>query len=99
MVVRDEFDAALLKRAEENGAQIMQRAQVRARSARGTVTRPPGWPTGAQVTARAVIGADGSSGVTARHVGAEFAQVDLGLEPGDCRAGGGRQGVDRPGAT
>ena len=27
-----------------------------------------------------VIGADGSSGVTARHVGAEFDQVDLGLE-------------------
>ena len=27
-----------------------------------------------------LIGADGSSGVSARHVGAQFAQVDLGLE-------------------
>jgi flavin-dependent dehydrogenase len=53
MVNRDEFDAALLGRAEESGAVVRQRAQVRA---------------------------VGSSGVTARHVGAQFAQVDLGLE-------------------
>jgi flavin-dependent dehydrogenase len=32
------------------------------------------------VTAQVIIGADGSSGVTARHVGVRFAQVDLGLE-------------------
>ncbi len=79
MVVRDEFDAALLKRAEENGAQVRQRAQVRAidqGDGRATV-RLAG---GSEVTAAAVIGADGSSGVTARHVGAEFDQVDLGLE-------------------
>ena len=79
MVVRDEFDAALLKRAEENGAVIRQRAQVRA------VEQADGHATarladGTAVTAAAVIGADGSSGVTARHVGAEFDQVDLGLE-------------------
>jgi geranylgeranyl reductase family protein len=79
MVVRDEFDAALLKRAEENGAQIRQRAQVRA------IEQSDGYATvrladGSEVTATAVIGADGSSGVTARHVGAEFSQVDLGLE-------------------
>jgi geranylgeranyl reductase family protein len=79
MVVRDEFDAALLKRAEENGARIRQRAQVRA------VHQSDGYATarladGSEVTAAAVIGADGSSGVTARHVGAEFDQVDLGLE-------------------
>jgi geranylgeranyl reductase family protein len=79
MVVRDEFDAALLKRAEENGAVIRQRAQVR------TVEQSDGHATarladGGSVTAAAVIGADGSSGVTARHVGAEFDQVDLGLE-------------------
>ena len=35
---------------------------------------------GTEVAARVVIGADGSSGVTARHVGAQFDQVDLGLE-------------------
>ena len=79
MVVRDEFDAALLKRAEENGAQVRQRAQVRA------IDQSDGYATvrladGSEVTAAAVIGADGSSGVTARHVGAEFSQVDLGLE-------------------
>jgi geranylgeranyl reductase family protein len=79
MVVRDEFDAALLKRAQENGAQVRQRAQVR------TVDQADGHAIarladGTEVTARVVIGADGSSGVTARHVGAEFDQVDLGLE-------------------
>jgi geranylgeranyl reductase family protein len=79
MVVRDEFDAALLKRAEENGAHIRQRAQVRA------IEQSDGHATarladGSEITAAAVIGADGSSGVTARHVGAEFDQVDLGLE-------------------
>lgn len=79
MVVREEFDAALLKRAEENGAEIRQRAQVRAiEQADGhAVVR---LSDGTEVAARAVIGADGSSGVAARHVGAEFDQVDLGLE-------------------
>src|SRR4029077_18642277 len=76
---RDEFDAALLKRAEENGAVIRQRAQVR------TVEQSDGHATarladGSAVTAAAVIGADGSSGVTATHVGAESEQVDLRLE-------------------
>ena len=79
MVVREEFDAALLKRAEENGAVIIQRAQVRG------VSQGDGYATaqladGSEVGARVIVGADGSSGVTARHVGAEFAQVDLGLE-------------------
>ncbi|HVT70913.1 MAG TPA: geranylgeranyl reductase family protein, partial [Trebonia sp.] len=79
MVVREEFDAALLKRAEENGARIRQRAQVRAvEQADGhAVAR---LSDGTEVAATAIIGADGSSGVTARHVGAEFDQVDLGLE-------------------
>ena len=79
MVVRDEFDAALLKRAEENGARLSQRAQVRA------IDQADGHATarladGTEVTAGVIIGADGSSGVTARAVGAEFDQVDLGLE-------------------
>jgi len=79
MVVREEFDAALLKRAADDGAVIRQRAQARA------IDQGDGHATvrlagGSEVTARAIIGADGSSGVTARHVGAEFAQVDLGLE-------------------
>ncbi|HXT94100.1 MAG TPA: geranylgeranyl reductase family protein [Trebonia sp.] len=79
MVVREEFDAALLKRAEENGAHVRQRVQVRAiEQADGSATARLGDGTG--VTAQVIIGADGSSGVTARHVGAKFDQVDLGLE-------------------
>ena len=35
---------------------------------------------GTEITAQVIVGADGSSGVTARHVGAQFYQVDLGLE-------------------
>jgi geranylgeranyl reductase family protein len=79
MVVRDEFDAALLGRAQESGAVVRQRVQVRA------IDQADGHATarladGTAVTATVIIGADGSSGVTARHVGAVFAQVDLGLE-------------------
>jgi geranylgeranyl reductase family protein len=79
MVVRDEFDAALLGRAEEDGAVVRQRVQVRAidQADRHATAR---LADGTSVTATVIIGADGSSGVTARHVGAEFAQVDLGLE-------------------
>ncbi len=79
MVMREEFDAALLARAQENGAVVRQRAQVRAiEQADGRATAR--LADGTSVTATALIGADGSSGVTARHVGAQFAQVDLGLE-------------------
>ncbi|GAA3295916.1 hypothetical protein GCM10020218_077910 [Dactylosporangium vinaceum] len=35
---------------------------------------------GEEITAAAAIGADGSSGITARQVGVEYGQVDLGLE-------------------
>jgi geranylgeranyl reductase family protein len=79
MVVRDEFDAALLGRARESGAAVRQRAQVRAiDQADGRATAR--LADGTEVTATVIIGADGSSGVSARHVGARFAQVDLGLE-------------------
>ena len=79
MVMREEFDAALLARAEENGAAVRQRAQVRAiEQADGRATAR--LADGTSVAATVLIGADGSSGVAARHVGARFAQVDLGLE-------------------
>jgi geranylgeranyl reductase family protein len=79
MVMREEFDAALLGRAQESGAVVRQRAQVRAiEQADGRATAR--LADGSSVTATALIGADGSSGVTARHLGAQFAQVDLGLE-------------------
>jgi geranylgeranyl reductase family protein len=79
MVLREEFDEALLRRAVEQGAVVRQRAPVRA------LDQTDGYASarladGSTVTALVVIGADGSSGVSARHVGVQFAQVDLGLE-------------------
>jgi geranylgeranyl reductase family protein len=83
MVVREEFDAALLKRAADSGAVVRQHAQVRGidqatGQARAHATAR--LADGSAVTARVIVGADGSSGVTARQAGAEFDQVDLGLE-------------------
>jgi geranylgeranyl reductase family protein len=79
MVVREEFDAALLKRAEENGAVVKQRVQVRGIE-QGGGRATARLADGSAVTARIIVGADGSSGVSARQAGAEFDQVDLGLE-------------------
>ena len=79
MVMREEFDEALLRRAAEQGAVVQQRSPVRAlgQSADAASAR---LADGSVVTAKVVIGADGTAGVSARHVGARFAQVDLGLE-------------------
>ena len=79
MVMREEFDAALLERALAAGAEIRQQAMVRG------ITQDEGHATvrlgdGSTVTASVVVGADGSAGITARHVGVTFEQVDLGLE-------------------
>ena len=79
MVMRAEFDAALLERALAAGAEIRQKSTVRA------IGQEPshGWirlADGSTVTASVIIGADGSSGVTARYVGVALDQVDLGLE-------------------
>ena len=79
MVVRDEFDDALRRRAQAAGAVVRQRTAVRG------IEQGPGGAAvrladGTTLTARTVVGADGSAGITARHVGAEFDQVDLGLE-------------------
>jgi geranylgeranyl reductase family protein len=79
MVARDEFDAALARRAEQQGAVLRQQALVRAVDQAGD-SASARLADGSSVTAKVIIGADGSSGITARHVGAEFAQVDLGLE-------------------
>ncbi len=79
MVMREEFDAALLERALAAGAEIRQQALVRAISQDdGHVTVRLG--DGSTVTASVAVGADGSAGITARHVGVTFDQVDLGLE-------------------
>ena len=79
MVLREEFDEALLRRAAGQGAVLRQRAPVRA------IDQAAGHASarladGSVVTAKVIIGADGSSGVSARHVGVQFEQVDLGLE-------------------
>jgi geranylgeranyl reductase family protein len=79
MVLREEFDQALLHRAVGQGAVLRQRAPVRAIEAAGDCASAR-LADGSNVTAQVIVGADGSSGVSARHVGVQFEQVDLGLE-------------------
>ena len=79
MVMRDEFDDALRRQAVADGAKLLQRSLVR------EVTQDTGRATarladGTTITARVMIGADGSASVTAKHVGVTLGQVDLGLE-------------------
>ena len=78
MTDRDAFDAALVARAQEAGARLLERTAVTGVGADGdevVVTTAHG-----SHRARAVVGADGSAGRTARHVGVEHASQDLGLE-------------------
>jgi geranylgeranyl reductase family protein len=79
LVRRDEFDAALRSAAVAAGAVVRERT-----TARGVDQHDDHAAVrladGSTVTAGVVIGADGSSGVVARHVGVECDQVDLGLE-------------------
>jgi geranylgeranyl reductase family protein len=79
MVRREAFDDALRLFAVAAGAVIQQRAPVRAVSSDGGFARAA-LADGTTVAARVLVGADGSSGVTGRHVGVQFRQVDLGLE-------------------
>ncbi|MCY1137434.1 geranylgeranyl reductase family protein [Actinoplanes sp. Pm04-4] len=75
LVRRDDFDHAWYSAAVTAGAVVRQNAQVRAVD-QGVVTLTDG----EQITARVIIGADGSAGITSRYVGVTFAQQDLGLE-------------------
>ncbi|MEV0720150.1 geranylgeranyl reductase family protein [Asanoa sp. NPDC050611] len=79
MVRRAEFDDRLRAAATRAGAEVRQGVGVR-----GIEQDPDGvrlrLADGDEVRAATVVGADGSSGVTARHVGVEYSQVDLGLE-------------------
>jgi geranylgeranyl reductase family protein len=79
MVCRDEFDTALRSAAVDAGAVIRERVTVRGLSADGEHPAVR-LADGSTVTARIVIGADGSSGVCAPYVGVTYDQVDLGLE-------------------
>jgi geranylgeranyl reductase family protein len=78
MVLRSELDAALVAAAVREGATVrtgvtvLSYAQDRGLVTLGTSAGP--------VRARAVVGADGSQGRAAAHVGVVSEQVDLGLE-------------------
>ncbi|MET8147347.1 geranylgeranyl reductase family protein [Actinoplanes sp. NPDC049668] len=79
LVRRDDFDFAWYKAAVAAGAHVRQNAQVRA------VAQAPDAATvtladAGTITARTVIGADGSAAISSRHVGVTFEQQDLGLE-------------------
>ena len=79
MVRREEFDDGLRRAAAGAGAEIRQRAPVRAieQDLDGVRLR---LADGSVAHARVVVGADGSAGISARHVGVTYDQVDLGLE-------------------
>jgi geranylgeranyl reductase family protein len=93
MVQRDELDAALCAAARAAGATVREATLVRSVTQEADVVRlrltaagsaAPAAGSGSsgdeEVQARVVIGADGSAGITARHVGVTYEQVDLGLE-------------------
>ncbi|CAO5253641.1 Geranylgeranyl reductase family protein [Frankia sp. AgKG'84/4] len=112
MVMRSDLDAALLAAAEAAGATVRTGVQVAALhedqpngggSAGGGAGG--GWVTlrvrgGADVRARVVIGADGTSGRCGTHVGVLCDQVDVGLEgeflvdPAVARRWAGRMLID-----
>lgn len=79
LVMRDEFDHALRKAAQESGAVIREQALVRSVDS-GESVATARLVDGETVSGRVLVGADGSGGVTARRVGAAYAQVDVGLE-------------------
>jgi geranylgeranyl reductase family protein len=79
MVRRDDFDLAWYSAAVSAGAQIRQNAQVRAITQDADAARVT-LADGSVVSARVVIGADGSAGISSRYVGVTFDQQDLGLE-------------------
>ena len=79
MVLRDEFDDALRLTAVAAGAVVRQRSVARSIHEDGDYAYVR-LADGTEVRATVVVGADGSSGVSARYVNVEFAQVDLGLE-------------------
>jgi geranylgeranyl reductase family protein len=79
MVRRSDFDHAWCRTAVEAGAIVRQNAQVRAIEQDADATRVT-LADGSAVGAGVVIGADGSAGISSRHVGVTFEQQDLGLE-------------------
>jgi geranylgeranyl reductase family protein len=79
MVRRDDFDHAWYDAAASAGARVRQNTLVRA-IAQDADSASVTLADGSVVTAQVVIGADGSAGISSRHVGVTFDQQDLGLE-------------------
>jgi geranylgeranyl reductase family protein len=80
MVNREDFDYALFKAAEAAGVEIRQACFVRRIDDRGVDHVDAVLDDGRVISAKVIIGADGTSGVTRRYVGVEYDQTDLGLE-------------------
>lgn len=83
LVNRSEFDLRLVQAAQQAGAVLVTGVTVtgveqQAGEDRRTVAVT--LADGRSVTARAVVGADGSASRIGRHVGVTFDQIDLGLE-------------------
>lgn len=79
MTRRQEFDQALAEAATEAGARFVDGVAVREIQTADDGTVQVRTSAGT-ATARVVIGADGTGGRVARHVGVEVGGVDLGLE-------------------
>ncbi|UQX89059.1 geranylgeranyl reductase family protein [Jatrophihabitans telluris] len=78
LIDRPTFDAGLVDRAREAGAQLRDGVSVRDLHDDGELVTLS--TDGGPVRARFVVGADGSAGRSSRLVGVQFDQVDLGLE-------------------
>jgi geranylgeranyl reductase family protein len=78
MVDRERFDQALVDAAVAAGAEFRDHVRVRAleQQADAVMVRTDA----GELRASVVVGADGASGVTGRHVGVRIARADLGLE-------------------
>jgi geranylgeranyl reductase family protein len=79
MTTRAELDEALRRDAVAAGATVRQRTTVRAVEQDGDAAYAR-LADGDRVAGRVLVGADGSAGVTGRHVDVRCGQVDLGIE-------------------
>jgi geranylgeranyl reductase family protein len=79
LVMRADFDAALVDRAVAAGAELRTGTAVRALADTADGVEVS-LANGDTIDARTVVGADGTGGRTGAYVGVELAQVDVGLE-------------------
>jgi geranylgeranyl reductase family protein len=79
LVFRADFDAALIRHAIEAGVKVCEQVTVRHLDQDGDHVRLTTTKHGT-FYARAVVGADGSASRTAKYVGVQCEQVDLGIE-------------------